>query len=406
MRRTKTHLLLTTILLQFILVYTSFSQSTGYILIISNINAKVIVDGDEIGQIDGGTPGKFEISEGEHYLQVISIASDEEKNEIINIKSGKQKVIKYEFGKSGSKENIIQRILVADIDFTIPGIVTANAQEDFEYPTFLYAFEKGDEIIINIEMYNAKGTNVIEVFTYPDGNTKYSNDSFQDIKDFKITVNERSIYGFSFASNHAFDRDARLVVERIPESETSVDFNPAVSWKETYRVEVVQKPQKFFVNSGSNAAFEGGKSRIVLPVNFPENTIKWYFTFSASRDESQIESDLSAFSLASELSTIIDQTGLLSFGINQITQPPGADYCDIYLLDHENSSLFTLKQDFSYFTEGTRENYKAGVIEVECCINLPTYLGIRNPNNFHGIHVVIEVAAIVKKEDWVMHHKD
>lgn len=391
------------VILQVILVQNSFAQSTGNILIISDTEANIFVDGEEFGSLSANKPRKLEILEGEHYLQIITTGNNQEKNEILVIEPGKQKVLKFKFGEAVSNKN---RIAVTDIDFNIPGIIMASAQDGFESPTYRFAFEKGDEIIINLDMTNIKGTNVIEVFTYPDRNIKYSNDSFQDLKDLKIKVTERSIYGFSFASNHAFDRDARLMIERIPENENSIDFNTTVTWQATYHVIEVQKPQKFYINSGSNASFKGGKSRITIPLKFPENTFKWYYTFSASRDESQIESVSNSINLVSELVTLIDQTGILSFGIDQLTQPPGSDYCDIYLIDHNNSSLFKSKEPFTYLTEGSRENFKSGVVEVECCINLPTYLGFKNPDNLHGIHFVVEVASIVKEEGWVMHHKD
>jgi len=399
------------ILLSFFLVVSLIvdiqAQSNGTILVISNTEATVLVDGEEIGKLEPNKPKKFEISFGQHYLQVISLIDKNEKNEVLEIESGKQKVLKYEFGNTSTISNSKNRILIADLDFNIPGIVTASAQEDFEYPTYLYAFEKGDEIVLNIDMTNAKGTNAIEIFTFPDGNAVYSNDSFRDLSDVKVKVKERSIYGFTFASNHAFDRDARFLIERIPESERSKDFNTTVSWQESYRVEVIQKPQKSYINSGTHATFQGGKSRIVIPLNFPKNTVKWYYEFSASRDESQIESVSSALSLASELSALVDQTGLLGFGIDQLIQPPGSDYCDVYLIDQQNYNSFLNKQpQFLQYPEGTRENLKSGIVEVECCYDQPFYLGLKNPDNLHGIHVVVEVVAIVKEEGWVMHHKD
>ncbi|TRX61171.1 hypothetical protein FNH22_03705 [Fulvivirga sp. M361] len=402
---TTRHLLF--ILYFFLLIsFQALSQSEGTILVIANVKSRVLIDGDEVGAVTPNQPKKFSISSGQHYLQVISVDDKKEKNEVLEIESGKQQVLKYEFEKVTKSSNSASRVLIADLDFNIPGIITATAQEDFEYPTYLYAFEKGDEIVLNIDMTNAKGTNVIEIFTFPDGNAVYSNDSFRDLNDVKVKVKERSIYGFSFASNHTFDRDARFLIERIPESNETKDFNTTVSWQETYRVEVIQKPQKFYINSGSHATFKGGKSRVVIPLRFPENTVKWYYEFSASRDEDQIDNVTNALSLASELSTLVDQSGLLGFGIDQLTQPPGSDYCDVYLLDHENSSPFTSKVEYSYYTEGTRENLTSGVVEIECCINLPTYLGLKNPDNLHGRHVVVEVAAIVKEEGWVMHHND
>lgn len=397
---------LTTILV-FITTFSIHSQTVkGTILVIANTEAKVLVDGEELGVIDPNKPQKFEVTLGQHYLQVISTSDNSEKNHILEIEEGKQQVLKYEFEKKIAITNSTDKILIAELDFNIPGIVTAAAQENFKYPTYLYAFEKGDEIVLNIDMTNAKGTNVIEVFTYPDGNTIYSNDSFRDLTDVKIKVRERGIYGFSFASNHAFDRDARFVIERIPESKDSNDFNTTVSWKETYKVEVVQKPQKFYINSGSHATFKGGKSRTTIPINLPDNTVKWYYEFSASRNESEVDNVSKTLDLAGELSSLLDQSGILQLGLSMLNQPPGSDYCDVYLIDHDNYTPFLSKQQFMQYPEGTRENLKSGVVEVECCHNSPLYLGLKNPDYKDGIHVVVEVAAIVKEEGWVMHHQD
>jgi len=397
---------LTTILV-FITTLSIYSQTVkGTILVIANTEAKVLVDGEELGVINPNKPQKFEIALGQHYLQVISTSDNSEKNDILEIEEGKQQVLKYEFENKAATTNSTDKILIAQLDFNIPGIVTAAAQENFEYPTYLYAFENGDEIVLNIDMTNAKGTNVIEVFTYPDRNTIYSNDSFRDLTDVKIKVRERGIYVFSFASNHAFDRDARFQIERIPGSEESKDFNTTVSWQETYKVEVVQKAQKFYLNSGSHATFKGGKSRTTIPINLPDNTVKWYYEFSASRNESEVDNVNKALDLAGELSSLLDQSGILQLGINMLNQPPGSDYCDVYLIDHDNYTPFLSKQQFRQYPEGTRENLKSGIVEVECCHNVPLYLGLKNPDYKDGVHVVVEVAAIVKEEGWAMHHKD
>ncbi len=380
----------------------SSCQSTGTILVITNLESSVFLDSEEIGLLEPGKPGKFQISVGQHYLQVISVKGKMEQNEILEIASGKQLVLKYEFEEGNDTELVNERIRIAEIDFNIPGIVTAAALDDFEYPTYLYAFEEGDQIVLNVEMTNAKGTNVIEVYTLSDENLVYSKDSFVDLKEVMINVREREIFVFTFRSNHAFDRDARFTIERIPKSELTRDFSTSVSWQETFTVEVIQKPQKFYINSGSNATFKGGKSRVLLPLNFPENTVKWYYTFSSDRDKEKIESVSNALNLASELSGLIDNTGILGFGIDQLTQPPGSNFCDIYLVDHQNSSLFTSKLEYQYYTEGSRENLTSGVVEVECCMEEPMYLGFKNPDNIHGLHVVVEVAAIVKGEGWVM----
>lgn len=377
------------------------SQTTGHILVVSNVQAKVIVDGEELGVIKPNVPGKFELSGGEHYLQVISFSDDSEQNEILTIEAGKQKVLKYEFGITN---DLVERILVTDMDLNIPGLVSSSADDNFEYPMHLYAFEKGDEIVINLEMSNKKGTNIINIYSYPDGNVLYSNDSFQDLMEHKIMIKDRSIYAFTIGSNHAFDRDARLRIERIPESEVTRDFNTKVIWERIYSVEQVQKPLHQFVNSGSNATFRGGKSRISIPINLPANTVKWYYTFSAFREKEKVQEITGLFNLAGELSSLIDETGLIEFGLKGLTQPPGTDYCDVRLLDFENSQLFLSKKDdqWRHYTDGSRSNISSGIIEINWILDETLYLGIKNSSETYGINVLIEVAAIVVEERWIM----
>lgn len=384
----------------FLLSFDALSQENGFLLIISNTQAKVMLDGAELGVVKANKPQKFEIVTGEHYLQIINTSDGSEKNEVLDVVAGVQKVLKYEFTQA---EDIIEnKILIVNRDIDIPGLIASSADENFTYPFYMYAFEKGDEIVVNLDMTNEKGTNAIYVSTYPDGVTVYSNDSFQDLENVRIKVEERSIYTFVFSSMHAFNRDAQLRVERVPASDETKDFNTAVTKKKVYSVEQIQKPLHQFVNSGSNSTFKGGKSRVLVPINLPPNTVKWYYEFSAFRDTEKVDQMTSIFGLAAELSSLIDETGLLEFGINQLTSPPGSDVCDIYILDHENSSLFTSKERYVYYTEGTRENLTSGVVEVDGGSSDLLYIGIRNPSDFHGINVLIEVVAIVVEEDWMM----
>ena len=382
------------------------AQSSGTILLVTTTEANVIIDGESFGIIQSNKPTKIEIVVGEHYLQVIATANNHEKNEIIQIDSGQQKVLKYSFEVGKIAETPKDKIAVCNLDISIPGIMSSSTQTDFQFSSYYYAFEKGDQIILNLDMKNNKGTNSVMITTYPNGNVIYSKNGFADLMNLVIQSKERSIYCFSFSSNHTFDRSATLKLTRIPISDKTKDFNSSVSWKESYVTEVIQKPQKFYINGGSNATFKGGKSRILLPLNFPKNTIKWYYEFSASRNENDINTVSESLNLAGELSSLIDNTGLLEFGINQLTQPPGSDYCDIYHLSHNNSSMFTSKQAYSYFTEATRENIKSGVIEVNCCTQETTYLGFKNPDSFNGIHIIVEVVAIIQESGYVMDHVD
>jgi len=73
--------------------------------------------------------------------------------------------------------------------------------------------------------------------------------------------------------------------------------------------------------------FQGGTSRITFPVTLPPNTVEWYYTFAATRNQQEVQDTKSNMKLFKELSDMVDHTGLLSIAVTALTQPPGADYC-------------------------------------------------------------------------------
>jgi hypothetical protein len=390
------------LLLLLVLSQDLFAQESTSILIIANQNSKVLIDGDEIGSVGKGKPEKFQVNSGEHYLQIICLCPSQfEQNEVLNLEPNIQKVIKVEFESHTPKVKLKQTI--AQFDFSIPGMMaSATSDQPAANPRYYYAFESGDEVVLNLKMSNEKGTNQLKVFSYPDGRTVFAKDNFQDLKNVTFSVQSRGIYGFTFSTNHAFARDVSLTISRIPASEETVNFNSEVILKDIYSTVIIQQAQNFFINGGSKATFGDGKSRVTIPVTLPENVVKWYYEFTAERSETENEGTKQLLNLGSDLLYLVDQTGTLSFGIDQITQPPGRDYCDVYLIDHNNLHKFTSKLEFSHYPVGTRENFKSGIVEIEYSWDTPIYLAIRNPSSFYGINVAIEVVAIVKEQQLVM----
>jgi len=380
---------------------TKAQQEPTSLIIVTNVDCIIYFDGDSLGLVNQSKPLNHKAEIGEHYIRIVPLNGSNQMSEIVSITDNHQKVLRYEI-EQDQKNSDPSSIKVADLSFTIPGQLS-QTDENPIYPTFYYAFETEDIIQLNLEMHNKKGTNNIEVFTYPDYVSRYSNNSFQDLANATIVVPERSIYGFTFSTNHAFDREVQLSLARLPKSNEPIPFNFEVSWQEIYSVQNIQTEQEFFINSEVHSTLQGGKSRILVPINLPENTVKWYFKFTASREESEVTKTGGSLNLFSELSYAIDQTGIVSMGIDQLTQPPGSHICDIYLLDHENISPFLAKEPFSYFLEGSRENYKSGVVEISSWSPGLQYLGIKNPDDFYGILVTIDVAAITVMEELIMH---
>lgn len=400
-----------------IILLISFSivqaQNKGHLLVILDTQAEVFIDGESKGKLVPSVPIKYELSEGEHYVQAkCNDCPIKEKSEILSIEKDKQKVFKIEFLKGVVNIAGQAEIEIAKLDFSITGALAVgfwladNPNKEYpNYPNYFYAFEEGDDIELDFSMKNKNGTNVIVVSTYPDGNVVYSNNSVTELKKHRIKVEKRSIYRFAFATNAALDRNCNLVIRRIPKNEETKNFKSNVIWKKTYDTTytyegeykfvpvTIQKPTYHYVNSSTNI---GGKTRITIPVNLPQNTVSWYYIISAYRDESKIKEIQNKFNLFGELTRLVDKTGVLSVSINALSTPPGEDYCDVYLINYENLNPFLNKEAYRYYLEGSRENIKFGAVEIKSngLTNGNFYLGLRNPDSRYGVNIAIEVVAV------------
>lgn len=379
------------------------TAQTGHIVVVSNTDAKVIVDGDELKQLDGNTPSKFELSAGEHYLQVITLVTKKEKNEIVKVEEGKQKVLKYEFDDAhpSNTGDELKPEQLANLSINIPGGFNSllGDYETSGVPIFYYHFLKDDKLVVNFNMTNKNGTNALEVVSYPDGNRVFSNTSFQNLQNLEIKIPADGIYRISFGTNHMFDRTGQLIFNRIPGSAENANHNTKVVKKRKYDVVHIQEPSDQWVNSSTSFT---GTTRIAIPVNLPANTVEWYYIISASRNKENIQANLQNASLVKDLSKgllgVNPTTMALNLGLDLITQPPGSDHCDVFLIDHDNYSLFTSKQSFNQYTEGTRLNITSAKVKVTGITQGQYYLGVRNNDISNGISVGVEIAAIVAED--------
>lgn len=281
---------------------------------------------------------------------------------------------------------------------------------------FYYGFAEGDQLIFNFQEVNGKELKEVEILEFP-SSSKFMDYKTDKIENKIINITKTAIYKFRFANSSLSGRICKFKIQRVPANETTKNFNTSVYWKtiydtvystvkekylvrKEYKSVSVSPSSKYYINSGRNAILQGGKSRISLPIVLPKNTVEWYYTFSASRNEEVINKTKETFNIAGELSKIVDPTGILNIGIDLLTKPPGGDVCDIYLLDATNRNSFEAKTEYKCYPEGSRENIMSGVIQIKKLNFSNLYLGIKNPDSGVGIFVAIEIAAIVLEEEW------
>ena len=269
-----------------------------------------------------------------------------------------------------------------------------------------------DSILFKIDVYNTKRAknNSFYLYEYPE-KLLVKNEHAKNLDKTIIAAND-GIYKLIIKNENTKNVDYRLLYEVNSTRKKKPQIGYKVQKDTTYGFETEQlvdkikletttvQNEKYYLNSTSNALLKGGKNRIIIPVNLPENTQEWYYVFSASRDENDIKNALSSFNLASQLTKFIKDDTSIQNAVSNLNPPPGANICDIYVINDEaNAALFKEKEDYKSSLDGSRENFKSGIVKVSD-VN-KSYLGIRNPDNLYGIHIAIEIVAIVEKTEQV-----
>lgn len=159
----------------------------------------------------------------------------------------------------------------------------------------------------------------------------------------------------------------------------------------------VLSPQTFYLNGGNRATF-GGKSRVWYNIQLPQNTVEWYYSFTTTKGEDPTQS----IQLMSQLTKLVDPSGITAIAANAILTPSGAAVCDLYLMDRPNADKFLEKVDnwggsYTYLINGSRLNYKEGTVQVKDAVSGNYCLGFKNPSAVQGITITFEVVAIVEE---------
>ena len=397
------------LLLNFLLLTTLFAQGqvgASKVLVLSNAAGQVLIDGAAVGDIEANKPLIQEVAAGDHLVQLAwsNNGRAEVKNEMVTVEAGKQKAVNFTVEQTAAviASTVLDRVLVADQNVLVSGILVNSLNGVVKPSEFMYGFEAGDEVVLDITMSNLKGTNSLTVSTYPGGVVLYSNLAFQALTDQRFRIQERGILKFSLTTNHMIDRNAFVKVWRIPAITATADFNTNVVRKKIYTtLEVVEK-HEVIVNSRSSMT---GSTRTVVPVSLPINTVEWYYRFSAHKIESSTQA--STNSLVGELAGALvgsnAMVGTVSGLLGSLSTPKGAEACDVFLIDQANYNPFLSKSpDFQHYPAASRTNLNSGNVRVDCCLQGQWYLGLRNNAFSDGIKVQLEVVAITAEEDWVM----
>ena len=79
------------------------------------------------------------------------------------------------------------------------------------------------------------------------------------------------------------------------------------------------------------------------------------------------------------------------------TDPGGTGVCDVYLMTnpHEVKKYVNRRPAVSFLMNDSREHYVSGAVMVKDFLDGSCFLIFRNPGSTRGVHVNVEVTAIV-----------
>tara|TARA_R110002012_G_scaffold263456_1_gene446346 strand:+ start:191949 stop:192902 length:954 start_codon:yes stop_codon:yes gene_type:complete len=286
-----------------------------------------------------------------------------------------------------------------------------NIAPNQEKLIYLPAYET-DTITLRVSLHKTKKAKNNSLMVYENLSILKIKEDFSKVFETQFMASKNGIFKLMLKNENKKSADYELsyVVNSSKKKKPEIGYllkkdtiyGAAVEQLIDSKVEEIQTVQneKFYINSTSNALLKGGKNRIIVPVNPPENTKAWYYVFTASREENDIKNTLSSFDLASQLTKFIKEDSAIQSAVSNLSPPPGANICDIYLIQSDiEAELFKEKEDFTANLEGSRENFKSGIVKISN--SQKSYLGIRNPDNLYGIHIAVEIIAIVEKTEKV-----
>lgn len=372
------------------------AQRKANLLIVTDSACRLWVNGQEEGRLAADESLRLSLREGEHMVVARNEETQEERRERVVVRAEEQKLLTLQF-----RPQLLDPVAVADLTLTIPKALERQRGG----PDLYYSLAANDQLLVNISPLSSGGSQSLQLVSYPQGSVLYAADGLTAVKDQRIRIPQTGIYRLILSTTYNQDRRVRLQLSRIPGDTSTNAHDTRVFKRVVYEAVSVESPGLHWLNSLSNAYIRGGSDRIVLPVSLPDNTVEWYYTVSASRDRESISQNLRTISLVRDVAKAIVSGNVaataLNFSFQLITQPPGSDYCDVYLLQEQGRKLFTEGEEvFPFLQEGSRENVSSAKVRIKGNGQRQFYLALRNRDTFNGLAVGIEIVALVARESW------
>jgi|SaaInlV_120m_DNA_3_1039746.scaffolds.fasta_scaffold21494_1 hypothetical protein len=145
----------------------------------------------------------------------------------------------------------------------------------------------------------------------------------------------------------------------------------------------------YYLNSQLRSDLLEGTNRSLFSFDLPENTIKWYYSFTTQEGESG----------SANLGLVTKLVGMAidpTLGIQGISVPKGVANINAYVLGAWSTGAFLNGERFNYETDFSSLSSPQGIVEVTGTNAKQASIGFTNPSQTNGVHVFVEAVAITE----------
>lgn len=372
--------LLTVLLLCITGIYSQVKQDQKVILVACK-SGDLYIDGTLIGAIEAEDAKSHILSTGDHYVQIKS--ANDKINQTIKIDTNHTAVIKIGCNSEASVAVAgEQRQLLVEKQLSLSGALS----EEVERTAF--SLQEGDELIIDAEIANKKGTFSISIRNYERGNEIFKREQFTTIKEQTVRIPSKGIYIVNVSSNALFDKKLLLKINRVSSATGDPNFKTGVrTVYDTTSMEVLNTVSRAYSKTNSRS------NRTCVTINLPENTTYWVYWIGVGQEaRERMQSFASTLSSSAKF---LSANPLVLFGMSMIKELPilnSTSTVSYRFMDNQNSKLFEAGSPYRYYNFKSANNVSADYSIVR---NAPKELvfSMWNESNFQGQDVEIKVVA-------------
>ena len=339
----------------------------------------LLVDGEQVATVAADDASKQLLNYGEHYIQLKT--ATEKFNITLNIDESSKTIVR--LGCEQIPEIRTERLVNKQV--SLMGALSQETEQN------VFALDKGDELVINSNVKNAKGTATLFIVNTASNFEIYRKQDFRTLQDQKVKIHQKGIYKVSLYTDALFGKEAQLTLDRIPSLTSSSSFStrPVLVYDTTY-TEILKTNTRVY--STTNADHD---NKTFLKINLPPNTSYWCYWIgvdqSAQNSMKEFTSNLSPVLSAISVNPLVLYGMKLIPSLPMMNTPSTVDY---KFMDSRNAEIYKAGGNYSYFLFKHANNITTDYA-ITNTVGQDIVLAMMNNNTWTGYNVEVRAVAFV-----------